>query len=172
MDQKITKLQRDDKTMSIEMEELIQSFEQWISFTSNLENLNEVVWDSSIEAGKWTIKDIVSHIMLWDKYFYEEAIGKIASDKPVTLTHLNYDDFNSKAITYGRTITSDELIEKTIFNRKRIIEDIRTLSEEAINRNYIDGDGNVFNIPQYLKDFIWHDQHHMNPIKEYLGGIS
>lgn len=158
--------------MSYEMDDLIKSFEEWISFTSYLKELNEEVWDSSIEQGKWTIRSIISHIMLWDKYFYEEAFKNITSDKKVTLKHLNFDDFNNKAIIYGRTITTNELYEKTIFYRKKIIEDIRTLSEEVINRNYIDEDGNVFNIPQYLKDFIWHDQHHMNPLKEYLNTIN
>ncbi|WP_438351589.1 DinB family protein [Paenibacillus sp. FA6] len=154
--------------MSIEMEDLIRSFEEWVLFSSNLKDLNEEVWDSSIEQGKWTIRSIISHIMLWDKYFYEEAIEKIASGKQVTLKHLNFDDFNGKAIIYGSTITTCELIEQALWYRKKIIEDIRALSDEEIERNYIDEDGNIFNIPQYLKDFIWHDQHHMNPLKEYL----
>ena len=136
-----------------------------------MQNLNEEVWDSSIEAGKWTIRDIISHIMLWDKYFYEEAIDKIVSDKPVTVIHLNYDDFNSKSITYGRSITTAVLIEETIFHRQRIIKAIRAMSDEMISRNYIDGDGNIFNVLQYLKDFIGHDQHHMVPLRGYLGGL-
>ncbi|MCD9025479.1 DinB family protein [Cohnella silvisoli] len=158
--------------MSLEMQSLLEFFEEWISFTITLQELDEVVWESSIEPGKWAIRDIISHIMLWDKYFYEEAVDRIASDKQVTIKHLNFDDFNSKAIIYGRTISTDELIEKTLFYRKRIIGDIRNLSEEAINRDYKDGDGNVFNVTQYLKDFIWHDQHHMNPLKEYLKTIT
>jgi hypothetical protein len=154
--------------MSIELDDLLLTFEEWISFTRSIQNLNEEVWDSSIEVGKWTIRDIISHIMQWDKYFYEEAIVKILADQPLTLIHLDYDDFNSKAITYGRTIRTDELIENAILSRKRIIDCIRTLSDEAIGRNYVDGDGNIFIIPQYLKDFIWHDQHHMVQLKEYL----
>jgi len=157
--------------MSIELKELIKSFEEWIAFSSTLQELDEETWNSSLEPGKWTIKDIICHIMLWDKYFYEEAIEKIASGEKITLKHLNFDDFNSRAIIYGRTIETDELIEKAIYYRKKIIDDIGTLSEEAIEQNYIDGDGNVFNVPQYLKDFIWHDQHHMNPLKEYLKTI-
>ncbi|MBP1989341.1 DinB family protein [Paenibacillus eucommiae] len=154
-----------------ELKELIASFEEWISFTNLLQQISEETWNSSIEQGKWTVKDIVSHIMLWDKYFYEEAIEKIASDKPVTLRHLNYDDFNSEAIEYGKTITTNELLEKAVFYRKKIIGDISSLSEETVNRSYLDGSGHVFSIPQYLKDFIWHDQHHMVPLKEYLKTI-
>src|SRR5690554_6843449 len=108
--------------MPIELEDLLKSFEEWISFTRALQNLNEEVLDSSIETGKWTIRDIISHIMLWDKYFYEEAIDKIVSDQPVTVIHLNYDDFNSRSITYGRSISTAVLIEETIFHRQRIIE--------------------------------------------------
>ena len=158
--------------MSNELQELITEFKKWITFTGSLQELPEAVWELSLEEGKWSIRDIVSHIMLWDKYFYEEAIDRITSNKPVTLKHLNFDEFNSKAIVYGRTITTRELIEKAIYYREKIIQDISALSEQMVYENYIDGDGNVFHIPQYMKDFIWHDQHHMNPLKEHLKTIE
>lgn len=85
---------------------------------------------------------------------------------------MNFDEFNSKVIVYGRTITTRELIEKAIYYREKIIQDISALSEQMVYENYIDGDGNVFHIPQYMKDFIWHDQHHINPLKEHLKTIE
>ncbi len=155
-------------TMTNELENLLELFGEWFDFLESIKGLNQETWNSSIEQGKWTIKDIICHIMLWDKYFYEEAINKIVGGEKLTLKHLNYDGFNSKAITYARTITTDELIEEAIYYRERIINGIRTLSKEVVDQEYIDGDGNVFYIPQYLKDFIWHDQHHVHPLKEYL----
>ncbi len=152
---------------SMEIDDLTQTFEEWIGFIHTLPLMSEEFWNSSLVEGKWTIRDIVCHIMCWDKYFYEEAIHKITTDKQITLKHLNFDEFNSNSIKFGRTITIDELIEKTIYYREHIIEDIRSLSEVNIQENYTDADGNIFNILQYLKDFIWHDQHHMNPIKEF-----
>jgi hypothetical protein len=150
------------------MEDLLQEFEEWISFIGSLKAVNQEVWNSSIEQGKWTVKDIVCHIMLWDKYFYEEAIEKIAADKPLTVKHLNYDEFNRNAILYATTIPSDELFEQAVSYRKKIIDTIGSLPEVSIERNYVDGDGHVFCVPQYLRDFIWHDRHHMNPLKDYL----
>ncbi|WP_334076650.1 DinB family protein [Paenibacillus sanfengchensis] len=155
-------------SMSVEMKDLIKSFEEWITFVGTLKDLDGGTWASSLEPGKWAIKDIISHMMLWDKYFYEEAINKIATNTELTLKHLNYDDFNREAMVYSKTITTDELMEKAIYYRKKIIETIEALPEEAVEQNYTDGDGNVFHIPQYLRDFIWHDQHHMNPLKDYL----
>jgi len=106
--------------------------------------------------------------MLWDKYFYDEAIHKIATDKPVTLNHIDFDEFNKEAVIYAKTISIEELIEKSVFYRECIIADIRSMPEQLTNHNFIDGDGNIFNVTQYLKDFIWHDQHHLIPLKEYL----
>jgi hypothetical protein len=63
------KEQRSDLSVSKDIKELIQSFEKWISFTQSMQKLPEEIWDSSLEEGKWTVRDIVSHMMLWDKYF-------------------------------------------------------------------------------------------------------
>lgn len=154
--------------MSNELKELLNTFEEWITFVQSLQDQSEDIWKSSIEPGKWTIKDIVCHIMLWDKYFYDEAIHKIATDKPVTLNHIDFDEFNKEAVIYAKTISIEELIEKSVFYRECIIADIRSMPEQLTNHNFIDGDGNIFNVTQYLKDFIWHDQHHLIPLKEYL----
>ncbi|MCE5172986.1 hypothetical protein LQV63_27365 [Paenibacillus profundus] len=79
-------------------------------------------WQTPIDGGKWTIHDIVSHIMLWDKYFYEEAIYPIANDKQMTVSHLDFDAFNKEAIEYGKTITKDELIQLTTHYRNLLLE--------------------------------------------------
>ncbi|MFD0589509.1 hypothetical protein ACFQZE_16090 [Paenibacillus sp. GCM10027627] len=39
-------------------------------------------------------KDIICHMMKWDNYFYEEAIAKITQGEPLTVKHLNFDEFN------------------------------------------------------------------------------
>jgi hypothetical protein len=154
--------------MPNELNELLITFEQWIAFTESLRNMKEEVWGLSIEEGKWSVKDIIIHIALWDKYFYEEAIKKVATHQPLTVIHLDYDEFNSKSMSYGRSITTDQLIEEAIEYRSNIIADIRTMSDEVIARDYLDGDGHIFNVTQYVKDFIWHDQHHVGPLKEFL----
>lgn len=154
--------------MPEEIKELLVTFSEMTQFAQSLQEQSEEIWNSSMEPGKWTIKDIVCHIMLWDKYFYDEAINKIASSKPVTLKHINFDEFNKGAVAYAKTISIEELIEKTIFYREKIISDIQAMPADMIVQNYIDGDGNNFNVIQYVKDFIWHDRHHMIPLQEYL----
>jgi hypothetical protein len=151
-----------------EMEHLLQAFEEWTLFVKTLTHLEEKIWNSSLEKGKWTIKSIVSHMMLWDRYFYKEAIEKIALNQQITLKHLDFDEFNRKAVEYGSRTETSEIIDKAITYRHKIMNDIRRLSEEKLYQRYVDTEGNEFYIPQYLKDFIWHDEHHMEPLKTYL----
>lgn len=154
--------------MNKEMEQLLQAFEEWTLFVKTMTHLEEKVWNSSLEEGKWTIKSIVSHMMLWDRYFYKEAIEKIALDQPITLKHIDFDEFNRKAVEYANRTETSEIVDKAVTYRHKIMNDIRGLSEEQIHHTYMDAEGNVFYIPQYLKDFIWHDQHHMEPLKKYM----
>jgi hypothetical protein len=154
--------------MNKEMGQLLQTFEEWTLFVKTLSRLEEKVWNSSLEKGKWTIKSIVSHMMLWDRYFYKEAIEKIALNQPITLKHVDFDEFNRKAVEYGNRTEVSEIVDKAITYRHKIMNDIRGLSEEQIQLKYKGLDGNLFYIPEYLEEFIWHDQHHMKPLKTYL----
>ncbi|MEO2213727.1 DinB family protein [Paenibacillus amylolyticus] len=158
--------------MTKEIEHLLQTFEEWALFVKTMTHFEDSIWNSSMEEGKWTIKSIVSHIMLWDRYFYKEAIEKIALKQPVTLKHMNFEEFNRKAIEFGNRTETSEIVNKAMTYRHKIMNDIRGLSEEQLHQTYLDAEGNVFNIPQYLKDFIWHDQHHMEPLKKYLANLE
>ncbi|WP_059053854.1 DinB family protein [Paenibacillus senegalimassiliensis] len=153
--------------MSAELEPLLVVFKEWVEFARSLQEQSEDIWNSSLEEGKWTIKDIVCHIMLWDKYFYEEAVHKMATGQPVALELGDFDEFNKQAMVYAKTISIQELVDKAVFYREAIISDIRTMPAHVIEQNSKDP-SNKFNLTEYLHDFIWHDQHHINPIKDFL----
>lgn len=144
-------------------EDLLQQFAQWNQFVVNIQGLN---WEVPLNQGKWTIHDLVSHIMLWDEYFLENAIQPISQDVPLTLRHLDYDKFNLDAMVYGRTLSKKELIQRTIDCRNRILLEIKDYSEDRFTREYVDGDNRPFSVDFYVKDFISHDRHHMKQIEE------
>ena len=51
--------------MTKEIEDLLQTFEEWALFVKTMNHLEEKTWNSSLEEGKWTIKSIVMsyHVM-------------------------------------------------------------------------------------------------------------
>lgn len=143
-----------------EKSRLLEEFNEWISFVSEI---REMDWQITIAEGKWSVQDIVSHILLWDKYFFEAAISPILNNTPLTLTHMDFEQFNQDAIEYGKTKTKEELIKMTIQYRNMILESIEGFEDDKFTKEYADGN---FTVISYLRDFIWHDQHHIRQIDE------
>ncbi|OPA73794.1 hypothetical protein BVG16_27325 [Paenibacillus selenitireducens] len=148
--------------------EMIEEFKSFIPYVMTLNDLDEAHWNSSLEEGKWSLKDVISHIMLWDKYFYEEAIEKIKQKKPLTVRHLNFDEFNANAREYAKTQTKEGIVQQFVDYRTKIIHDISGLSEEEYVQEYLDGDQNKFSIREYLIGFVPHDEHHKKQIENYV----
>ncbi|MNO72271.1 DinB superfamily protein [compost metagenome] len=145
--------------------DLLNQFKEWNEFVLEIIDLD---WNTPIDEGKWTIHDVVSHIMLWDKYFYETTIEPIARDKTITLELIDFDFFNKNAVTYGMTKTKDELKESTVKYRNLILDCISSLDEVKYSQEFVDG---RFSLESYLKDFISHDRHHMMQIEELKGKL-
>ncbi|OHR66518.1 hypothetical protein HMPREF3291_01400 [Bacillus sp. HMSC76G11] len=153
---------------TININEKIKKYQGFISYVKSLRNLNEEMWTSPIAENKWSVRDIIGHIMIWDKYILEEAIIKINSNQPVMVQDVNIDEFNKKAVEYVKTKDQDEIINQTIHYRKELIETLMLLSEEQFFNNYIDSSGNNFSVNSFLEDFIPHDDHHKRQIEEFL----
>ncbi|WP_191567191.1 DinB family protein [Metabacillus idriensis] len=153
---------------TININEKIKKYQGFISYVKSLRNLNEEMWTSPIAENKWSVRDIIGHIMIWDKYILEEAIIKIYSNQPVTVQDVNIDEFNKNAVEYVKTKDQDEIINQTIHYRKELIETLMLLSDEQFFNNYIDSSGNNFSVNSFLEDFIPHDDHHKRQIEEFL----
>lgn len=152
--------------------EMVEEFKSFIDFAQDLKTIGEEHWNIPISEGKWTLKDVLSHIMLWDKYFYEEGIEKIKLGSPLTVRNLNFDEFNANAIEYAKSQTRDSILEQLIEYRIKIINVISGLPEEEYSKEYKDGDGKKFSIRTYLRGFISHDKHHKKQIEKYLKTIQ
>ncbi|MCU9614438.1 DinB family protein [Caldibacillus lycopersici] len=149
-------------------EQLINDFSTLISFVQSLAALDEKRWLTPIQEGKWTTRDIIAHIMLWDKYFLEEAIIKIVDQHPVTVKHLDFDQFNKNAVIYAKGKSKQEICDMAIYYRAKIVSHLKYLSDEEFFKEHIVGDGNKFSAYSYIEDFIDHDTHHINQVKKFL----
>jgi len=66
----------------------------------------------------------------------------------------------------GKNQTKQEIINLSLQFRNAIVDEINSQDTYKFEKEYIDGEGNKFIIETYLRDFIWHDQHHMKQIEE------
>jgi hypothetical protein len=152
--------------------DMIVEFKSFIDFVESLKAIDEVYWNKPLSEGKWSMKDVICHIMLWDKYFYEGAIEKIKHGEPVKVKHLNFNEFNANAREYAKNQTRDDIIDQFIMYREKIIADIIDLSEDEYIKEYKDGDKKKFTIRSYLRGFISHDKGHGKQIEKYIKFIN
>jgi len=150
----------------------LEQFGEWITYVRELAGHDEAFWNQPIAENKWTVRELVSHMLLWDKYFNEGAIERIALGQPLTIQHLDFDAFNANAKVYGKETPVQELIDQAIQYRTKIIQHISSLTEAGYAEVYQDGDGNPFAVEHYLRDFYDHDLHHMGQLKALVGNKS
>lgn len=151
----------------VQMNSLIASFHEWHDWIRRWSMQQNAPWDEPIAEGKWTAREMVCHMMRWDRYFWEGAISIIASGEKeqVQIQHLDYDLFNEAAREYARKISIEELMQETLKYRELIIRNLYELVDEDWSYSYKGLDGNPFTLQSYVEDFIWHDRHHMKQLE-------
>ncbi|AIQ36749.1 hypothetical protein R50345_20160 [Paenibacillus sp. FSL R5-0345] len=153
-------------------EQMLFEFKSLIPFVESLEEVPDKHWNMPIATGKWTVKDILCHLMLWDKYFYEGAIKKILLKEPLTTKHLDFNEFNANAMEYAKLLSKQTLIEQFLLYRTRILDAVSGLTDEECDMEYKDADRKKFSVRKYLRSFIPHDKHHKKQIEQFLKYIQ
>lgn len=143
-------------------------FEQWIADVKELESKGEDFWDRPLGEGKWTVREMVAHIVAWDRYSYENAIVKLLAGQETTLVpegNETFDSFNARAAETGRARSAVELTADAIAWRKKLSDGFRALSDEEFSRTYRYSNGENFQAAGYMRDFAEHDRHHLAQVK-------
>lgn len=152
----------------MEKEQMIREFSAFLPFVRSLSGIGDELWNAPLGEGKWSVGDVIAHMMLWDRYFLEEAIARIARSEPVTVRHLDFDEFNKSAVQYAKGNSRLDIIDAAVNERDEIIRILSALSEEEFMMEHMDGDGRPFSAYGYVQGFIPHDVHHMDQLQAFI----
>lgn len=149
-------------------EQLISELAEFLTFVRSLDSMNDEVWFSPISEGKWSIHDIIIHIMKWDEYSNQVTFPALAeSEFPELTEHPDYLGYNEQSILYGKGITKKAAVKEAVRNRERMIDHLNRLEGRKFTMVYPGRRG--FTLESYIREFfISHDQHHMKQIRDYL----
>jgi len=142
-------------------EQLTQEFGQWIEEVKKLETRGEKFWDQPLGEGKWTVREMVSHMVEWDRYSYENGVQKVLLGEETTFKRQDDDLFNAKAAERGKERSAAELTADAIEIRQQLIEAYWKLSDEDFAKTYTQANGEKFQATEQISGFTWHDRHHM-----------
>lgn len=121
--------------------------------------------------GKWSLKDVLAHIVAWE----EEAVkrfGQIARGQAERIVF--YDDmraadrFNARAVARARRLAWPSLLRRAAQVRRRLITEFRHLPPSALN----DG-SHRYPVVAWLPEFAWtHEREHLRRIRAWWGKRS
>jgi len=145
--------------------EVSQDLERFTVFISNLIPYSDDVLCTPI-VGAWSIRDIISHIMGWDKNFSKTLNQVINNEEAKLEEHHDVQAFNEASVAFGREMKLQDLLQEAISQRKQLIIKLNMVSESAFARQF---HNSAYTLETFLQEmFINHDKHHEEQIRKYL----
>jgi uncharacterized damage-inducible protein DinB len=137
-------------------------------FLVDLEHIPDELFLMPIAVGKWSILEIVAHIMAWDLHFLGDTVRALEEGKTPSLADdLNYLQFNERAAADGRRLTKEQLLRQAIHARKDLTEHLERLPGEAFQIK--PNNGATADVAEFLsRNFVEHDRHHQAQIQNFL----
>jgi uncharacterized damage-inducible protein DinB len=147
---------------------IIEQLDNLTSFLASLRTIEGTVWSDQIAKGKWSIHDIIAHIMGWDKNILDKIIPKLLRQELVILEEdTDVQGFNNRAVEYGRTLNQEKLLNEAIFYRSQMVNQLKKLPEDAFLTTI--PATNSLTLISFLQNmFVAHDTHHKLQIEKYL----
>ncbi len=145
---------------------------EYSNFLLGLRKLDEKVFIEPIAEGKWSVRDMVAHIMMWDKNCVEKTLKSLNKGQQAELKEdVDPQSFNERSVAYGRTLTQREVLDQSLYYRSELIFQLTQLPAETF-----EADNQAINsmtLSEFIdRLFISHDQHHMKQIEAFLSRLS
>ncbi|RPJ94399.1 DinB family protein [Rummeliibacillus sp. TYF005] len=153
---------------------IINEFSNYSSWLNTLEDMEETLWSKPIAKGKWSVSEIIAHIINWDNHLISEVIPAVQSGKGMEFPDFN--THNKTASNYAKSgISKSKLLEEAKNTRKRLVKELNELPNELLNKSITSNGvthcphtGTPYSLIYIVKEFIDHDHHHKGQIIQFL----
>lgn len=142
-----------------------QLLEQFESFNEFAKTIDDVTWITPISAGKWTVKEVISHLWNWDVYTLEVMLPQM-KDQVEIPEFADHDTYNLIAVEKAKEFYDREAMIRTfIETRTYLIDQFRILDNPEM-KFWIGNDKIPYSLDRYIEIFVHHDDHHKRQIEK------
>ncbi|MFS1512214.1 DinB family protein [Chengkuizengella sp. SCS-71B] len=146
--------------------DLLNELLQLNVWARSLKKLEQETIYQPIAENKWSIAEIISHLMFWDRYILQERIPIMVPNASLK-SDVNVNEMNNKASEYTRSeVSFNEIIDSLIDCRESIVSILEEKSEEELSSTFKINDKEL-NLISYFKGTLKHDAHHMQQINHF-----
>ncbi|GIP15658.1 hypothetical protein J40TS1_13000 [Paenibacillus montaniterrae] len=144
----------------------VLSYQETTKEIAMLKNVEEQKMLDSVKEGKWSIREIIGHLLYWDKFILEQHIPFMTQGAALT-AFPDHDSHNKEAIQYiSRFENIASLFDEFIHTRNQLFNAIESIDRDV--RFTIGSGKRPFSIESYMTIFSKHDIHHLAQIRNKL----
>lgn len=147
-------------------EKILTHYLNSIEFVKSLDSLSEIEWRSQVEEGKWTIAEIIGHLIPWDEFVIKYRLPYIFSNIEIPKGP-DAEKTNSESASISRKENKQVTIKRFISIRKELYEAILQIPDNCWEKKISIGKTEMF-LYEYLNGLVEHDCHHFEQIKNKI----
>nr|WP_235782442.1 DinB family protein [Peribacillus psychrosaccharolyticus] len=119
--------------------------------------------------GKWSIAEIVGHLIPWDEFVLTKRIPYFLTSALLPKSPES-DLVNQQSAEESRNRSKKETIKLFMSSRKLLIQSLNDLPDELWKQDLSIG-GNSISLMKYFKGLVEHDIHHIRQIQSVFGDL-
>lgn len=146
--------------------EILDHHRNVIEFVQALKDLTEDEWRTPIAENKWTVAEVISHLIPWDEFVLYKRIPYLFTDDKLPKSP-EAAIMNAKAASKARKVEKKIIIDKFILGRSNLLKAIDTIPADHWKNELIIGQTRL-SLLDYLGGLSEHDFHHFEQVKAVL----
>lgn len=151
--------------MAIKPNKTLSKFSELLIWLQNLKGLgSNDLWLQPIAEGKWSIREILTHMMNWDKNSHEMMVPNFTEG--ANLFFVEIEEHNKVAAAWAAHYTDLNMLITDVARTRQQLLDL-------LNKQYNDSikfkiDNQNYTYKKFVDVFIHHDEHHIKQIETFL----
>ncbi|UOQ43683.1 DinB family protein [Halobacillus salinarum] len=147
-------------------EQLLKHFKGSIDWVQALSSIAEENWRLPIEPGKWSVAEVISHLVAWDKFVLNQRIPYLFTHQEMPAAP-DVEVVNEEAAIQARAEEKEDTIERFCEERRHFVQVLHHFEESDFEKEIL-----IRSKPMTLYDYLLglaeHDNHHFTQIAKLI----
>jgi uncharacterized damage-inducible protein DinB len=153
-----------------EKKQIFMHYEKSIQWLEQLSHVTDKQWRSPIQQGKWTVAEVIGHLIPWDKFVLHERIPFLFSKEQLPKGP-NVEQMNAEAASSSRLQSMEQTLQALLNNRRLLLDALSRLPDELWQQSFKIGHSEL-TLYSYFSGLVEHDLHHFLQVQNVIGEME
>lgn len=151
------------KRLNQDKRQILAQYEKSMTWVESLADVTEEQWRTPIEVGKWSVAEVIGHLIPWDEFVVSKRIPLLFTEDSLPKAP-NVQEMNANAANSSRLQSKEETIGKFLNGRHQLIDALHHLTDEQWQHSFHIGESEL-TLYRYFSGLVEHDWHHFYKLR-------